>query len=58
MYVAFAGLASIITLFVGAYDLKRVNEGVMLGVEREIGNRRGQYLGVEMQDVRDGELRS
>ncbi|GLA07205.1 hypothetical protein AnigIFM60653_008159 [Aspergillus niger] len=34
MYVAFAGLAAVITLFVRAHDLRRENEGAVLGVER------------------------
>ncbi|OJJ75245.1 hypothetical protein ASPBRDRAFT_119781 [Aspergillus brasiliensis CBS 101740] len=38
MYVAFAGLASVGTLFVRKIDLRRESEGVVLGVER--GNRR------------------
>ncbi|GKZ39265.1 hypothetical protein AbraIFM66950_012188 [Aspergillus brasiliensis] len=52
MYVAFAGLASVGTLFVRKIDLRRESEGVVLGVER--GNRRDRGE-VEMDNrIRDG----
>ncbi|GKZ24060.1 hypothetical protein AbraIFM66951_010559 [Aspergillus brasiliensis] len=49
MYVAFAGLASVGTLFVRKIDLRRESEGVVLGVERGRGN--GVRGEVEMVDI-------
>lgn len=56
MFIAFARLVSVVTLFVRDHDLRKENEGAVLRVVRVTGDRRGQDLGVEMQDVRDGEV--